>query len=65
MFLDWANDIMEISSTEVRNMLNEYYENNSNDVLVKLKKYVDPKVLKYIFKNRLYEDTKRNDKSNL
>jgi nicotinate-nucleotide adenylyltransferase len=54
IFLKGESDIIEVSSTLIREKMKNFY--NGNDNLIELLPYINNDVLKYIIDNKLYKD---------
>ena len=54
IYLNNENDIIDVSSTLVRNMLKRFYETNDNKILDELTDFLHIDVIEYIIHNKLY-----------
>lgn len=55
IFIQGETDIMDMSSTFVRNKLHDYYMSGNLDFLSELKEVVNPDVVDYMVKHNLYD----------
>lgn len=54
IYLNCETDIIDVSSTLVRNMLKRFYETNNKKILDELTNFLDINVIEYIIHNKLY-----------
>jgi nicotinic acid mononucleotide adenylyltransferase len=55
VYLRKTQNLVDISSTKIRALINEYYKTKDIEIFKELIKYVNQNALRYIIKNKLYD----------